>query len=154
VPVSPNFYTRSPSVGSWGGVCTCPDGQRYHVGDLMDGCADGPQSLACFRGTPSDCIKVSDSARDGMAVKCGELPEGEAPAKEAPSRNVYAHSGSVGGWGGYCTCPDGQRYNVGDRKDGCARGSQSLACFGGTPGECIKVVDASREGMQVNCAGA
>ena len=39
-----------------------------------------------------------------------------------------------GVWGGTCTCPDGQVYDVGDQGDFCA----SLACDGGTSGECKK----------------
>lgn len=28
-----NVYRWSPNVGAWGGVCECPDGSRYPVGD-------------------------------------------------------------------------------------------------------------------------
>ena len=38
----------------------------------------------------------------------------------------------VGEWGGTCTCPNGNVYNVGDNNDGCG----SLACIGGIPGVC------------------
>jgi len=38
----------------------------------------------------------------------------------------------VGGWGGSCTCPNGQVYQVGDNIDAC----RSLACINGTPGTC------------------
>ena len=41
---------------------------------------------------------------------------------------------SVGGWGGTCTCPNGQTYQVGDNGDSCG----SLACEGGTSGNCNK----------------
>ena len=37
-------------------------------------------------------------------------------------------------YGGTCTCPDGQKYRVGDQNDDCG----SLACYGGIPGPCIK----------------
>jgi len=66
--------------------------------------------------------------------------------------NAYHRVEGVGGWGGWCTCPDGQRYNVGDRYDGCARGAASLACEGGTPGTCHKEVNWTRYGMMVTCA--
>jgi len=66
--------------------------------------------------------------------------------------NVYAHSTGVGGWGGWCTCPDGQRYNVGDLNDGCANGPASLACFGGNAGQCERKEEAARKGMKVTCA--
>ena len=40
----------------------------------------------------------------------------------------------VGVWGGTCTCPNGQTYQVGDRGNMCG----SLACTGGTGGTCNK----------------
>lgn len=39
---------------------------------------------------------------------------------------------NVGGWGGTCTCPDGQVYQVGDMYDQCG----TLWCLGGTAGQC------------------
>ena len=40
------------------------------------------------------------------------------------------HSSEAGGWGGDCTCPDGQVYQAGDNNDD----GQSLACVGGAAG--------------------
>jgi len=142
-----NVYEYSSSAGGWGGWCTCPDGQRYNVGDLNDGCANGPASLACFGGTPGECERHEDADRLGMTVTCATL----TAMRDAPT-NVYEHSSAVGGWGGWCTCPDGQRYNVGDRNDSCANGPASLACFGGSPGECERHEESARKGMQVTCA--
>ena len=48
------------------------------------------------------------------------------------NQNVVTSGG--GGWGGDCTCPDGEVYQVGDGNDGCA----TMACIGGTPGTCHK----------------
>ena len=32
-----NVYTSNAHrVGGWGGLCTCPDGQKYYVGDNYD----------------------------------------------------------------------------------------------------------------------
>ena len=62
--------------------------------------------------------------------------------------NVFGAADGVGGWGGWCTCPDGQRYNVGDNGDSCG----SLACEGGAAGPCDKFVDASRTGKKATCA--
>jgi len=155
-----NVYEHvSSGVGGWGGWCTCPDGQRYNVGDLFDGCANGPQSLACFGGVPGECVKAVDEARNGMQVTCAGLaaePSEQEVGIANPHEqvNIYEHSNGVGAWGGWCTCPDGQRYNVGDLFDGCANGPQSLACFGGTPGECVKVADETRNGMKVTCAAS
>merc|ERR1712187_257161 len=49
-----------------------------------------------------------------------------------------------------CTCPDGQTYQVGDNRDGCA----SLACEGGTAGKCWQVASPTRKGYKVTCAQA
>ena len=40
----------------------------------------------------------------------------------------------AGVWGGTCTCPDGQQYQVGDNGNFCG----SLACTGGVSGACHK----------------
>ena len=44
------------NVGTWGGTCTCPDGNSYQVGDNRDAC----HTLACAGGTISDCTKHKD----------------------------------------------------------------------------------------------
>merc|ERR1719436_868660 len=119
-------------VGAWGGTCTCPDGQTYPVGDNWDNCG----SLACVGGTPSACSMVSDPVRAGMKVTCAQASTQPDPQPLAPAEDVYEKAANVGGWGGLCTCPNGQTYNVGDNYDACG----SLACVGGTPGECFKVV--------------
>jgi len=139
-------------VGGYGGWCTCPSGERYNVGDLWDGCANGPQSLACEGGVPGECERVEVKARMGMAVTCApaKAPEPQEPAAAA-LRNNYRKVGNVGAWGGMCTCPDGQSYNVGDRMDACAKGPQSLACEGGVPGECNRWDEELRAGMMVTC---
>merc|ERR1719379_2522856 len=49
-------------------------------------------------------------------------------AEEHRDRNDY----SLGGWGGSCTCPNGEVYQVADNGDSCG----SLACNGGTSGTC------------------
>jgi hypothetical protein len=53
----------------------------------------------------------------------------------------------VNGFGGMCTCPDGQSYEVGAIGD-CA----SLACEGGFPGACEREEKVERQGMKVTCA--
>ena len=54
----------------------------------------------------------------------------------------------VGEWGGSCTCPNGQVYQVGDNHDFCA----SLACIGGISGSCNKDYDVSWAHSRVECA--
>lgn len=64
--------------------------------------------------------------------------------------NVYTRADDVGGWGGECTCPNGQTYEVGDNIDSCG----SLACYGGVVSKacsCGGIKDTSA-GYQVHCA--
>ena len=57
--------------------------------------------------------------------------------------------GLGGIWGGSCTCPDGQVYQVGDGGDFCG----SLACEGGKSGKCNKAEGAwSAKQAKVTCA--
>jgi hypothetical protein len=138
-----NVYESAPGVGGWGGMCTCPDGQQYNVGDMNDACG----SLACVGGTPGPCERVGRAERTGMKATCGS---GKAPKKkkeEVKKPNVYERVGGVGAWGGTCTCPDGQVYQVGDYNNYCG----SLACIGGTPSSCEQVGRSERTGMQATC---
>jgi len=168
-----NVYQRVTGVGGYGGWCTCPDGNKYNVGDYNDACGLGPDSLACEGGVPEECVKQHDDSRFGMKVTCAasestpvagtEQPTPQpSPSTKSPSstptitaqsdEHFYREVSGVGGWGGWCTCPDGQSFNVGDNDDACAKGPESLACEGGTPGECVKVYDSTRKGMKVTCS--
>jgi hypothetical protein len=74
-----------------------------------------------------------------------DLP-GES-ATSAPNKVESAVRG-VGGWGGLCTCPDGQSYRVGDNTDSC----RTLACIGGTAGSCSSN-NPGGGGVRVTCGG-
>jgi len=162
-----NVYRREEGVGTWGGVCTCPDGQRYEVGDNLDNCA----SLACEFGAPGPCSSSGlQPGKEHMKVTCA--PAGapapapgtparapgvltpvvaeEALAEPEPSRkNYYRKSDGVGDWGGICECPDGRLYEVGDNNDFCG----SLACEFGKAGHCSDGgILAVNQGMKVTCA--
>ena len=50
------------------------------------------------------------------------------------------------GWGGKCTCESGEIYDVGDIND-----CESIACYGGTPGTCVKEPEADHYFSSVNC---
>ncbi|MAD33197.1 MAG: hypothetical protein CMJ88_05515, partial [Planctomycetes bacterium] len=57
------------------------------------------------------------------------------PPPDAKLMNIITEGArGVGGWGGWCTCPDGQKYEVGDYSNGC----HSIACVHGMPGDCHK----------------
>jgi len=71
-----NFHRKVDGVGAWGGICTCPDGRFYEVGDNMDHCA----SLACEGGTSGPCSEGGVSEENkGMMVTCAPAPAAEAP---------------------------------------------------------------------------
>jgi hypothetical protein len=53
--------------------------------------------------------------------------------KSDPSDNVFT-KGGTGGWGGVCTCPNGQEYLIGDDGNACA--SMAVGCQGGKQGTC------------------
>jgi len=128
-----NFYEKVPGVGAWGGSCKCPDGQQFQVGDHDDACG----SLACQGGAAGHCERAIVETRRGMRVRCNGTS----------AVNVYEKVPSVGLWGGICTCPDGQQYQVGDRGDACG----SLACEGGVAGQCEQTIVESRRGKSVRC---
>ena len=63
---------------------------------------------------------------------------------------VVDNAPGVGQWGGYCTCPSGVTYGVGDENNKCG----SLACTGGTESECIKSVNSAYSKRRVTCGAA
>jgi len=149
-----NNYRWSLGVGTWGGLCTCPNGQIYEVGDNGDFCG----SLACEYGQSGRCSSSGIQTKShGMKVTCARLDtpvepwaQVSAAAHEHLKENWYRRSsGAVGHWGGICECPDGTLYEVGDNNDNCA----SLACESGKAHECtaggILKINA---GMKVTCA--
>merc|ERR1711957_289816 len=89
-------------------------GEKYNVGDNNDNCA----TLACEGGVSGTC-KSEDGAWSNMKVTCAH-------------DNYRKEESEVGGHGGECTCPNGEKYNVGDNNDNCA----TLACEGGESGTC------------------
>lgn len=73
-------------------------------------------------------IEIWNTARRGGDYKVKDIIFVSA----APHNIVEKNVAGVGGWGGSCTCPDGQVYQVGDQNNYC----KSLACIGGTSGKC------------------
>jgi len=131
-------WTMGTNVGVWGGVCTCPDGRVYQVGDEGNMCGsvacDGGKKGACFWGETEGAFRK---------VIC------EPPVKrpESAARNtVIEKDKTVGVWGGTCTCPDGQVYLAGDELNFC----ESIACEGGVAGICNHYV-SSWAHVRVKC---
>ena len=56
--------------------------------------------------------------------------------RNSTQNSIQVADALAGVWGGVCTCPDGNRYLVGDNADFCS----SLACVGGKSGDCTRAV--------------
>jgi len=84
-----------------------------------------------------ECI-VGECAAGSYQVSCGQSSEG--------TNTVESNVDGVGGWGGTCTCPDGQEYQVGDNNDSCS----SLACINGVSGAC-SAVNPGGANVRVTC---
>ena len=99
--------------------------------------------LACFGGE-SGHVNHYKGPWSKRRVFCAPCPKvfGDNLCSAGPTTNQYAdHNASgVGGWGGSCTCPDGQTYQVGDlwSADTPEGECGALACHGGVAGECVK----------------
>ena len=139
-------------LGVWGGTCTCPDGRVYTAADRGNACrawttpgtVHDAGNFNCFGGVEGPC-QQEQGRWAFREVHCA--PEQPRP----PSDNVVTEGDTeaVGTWGGTCTCPDGQMYLVGDRKDKCG----SLACIGGVSGLCNHYA-SSWAHRSVRCAAA
>jgi len=144
-PTQQNAFIEQAGTGGWGGTCTCPDGQEYQVGDHWAACAN----LACVNGQSGTCNRHESPAWAGKGVVCvpQELLPPPPPKVPVQGANVYNKNAGKGGWGGQCTCADGQVYQVGDNGDSCA----TLACEGGVRGSC-KRHDGPWSGAAATCA--
>jgi len=82
-PPPPQLAVRSSNVverdvagvGGWGGLCTCPDGLVYRVGDNGDACA----SIACVGGLAGPC-GADNYGGGGTRVTCAAPPLPPPPA--------------------------------------------------------------------------
>ena len=52
-------------VGAWGGTCTCPDGEVYHVGEIA---GSGCGQLACHGGVSGECSRT-DNPQEGWGTR-------------------------------------------------------------------------------------
>lgn len=109
----------------WSGYCECGNGEQA----MAKGCSKG-----AFKNCKEACAGVVYSANNFVAQAKQTNPEGKSMA---------------GGWGGQCTCPDGQVYWVGDNYNACG----SLACSGGKSGTCHKT-GGKWTGNKVTCGTA
>jgi hypothetical protein len=132
------------TIGYYGGKCTCPNGEVYDVGAENHECG----ILACVGGQPGVCEEHQDKSREGVRVICG-MKIDQDKKKQFPNLvNELKKDENVGGWGGNCTCPNGETYRVGDNIDMCG----SMACVGGTTGVCERMHRDERLHVKAVCA--
>ena len=86
------------------------------------------------------CLYSDGRSEDPDKCTCGD-------GGQSPANKVDTNVPGVGGWGGKCTCPDGQVYQVGDNNDSCG----SIACVGGSSGKCGSD-NPGGHGVKVTCA--
>jgi len=136
-PKKDSKFSNPGKGGKNGGVCVCPDGNTYFVGndpsdDSKLACTgDDPanRSFYDFPGfwsyTSLDCLKKSNRPVSRFAKKIG---------------NTITGMLNPGVNGGYCKCPNGQIYPVADKWNDCATSEldyaltgeeNSLNCIGG-----------------------
>ena len=148
---------KESGVGSWGGTCTCPDGQVYTVGDL-EGCStlacyggvsgvDEDGALICSHATGPGSAKTSVTCAPALPPLPPPLPPGMPPAPPAlpplpPSMTMWSamHGPSGvaaftdGATGGHCDTVGGARVFWGFRAAGGGAGDDSSgAPAGGAP---------------------
>lgn len=93
-PGEENLYLWDPEVGGWGGICTCPDGRRYEVGDNNDGC----KSLACEFGESGPCTSFGINPKHvGMKVTCAREANSTDTTQDATTTLAQAPAGGHSG---------------------------------------------------------
>ena len=80
-----------------------------------------------------ECVKPAPHVEGTNKVLYALEWGGNHPGEPQPWNVVDFYMGlPIGVWGGYCYCPDGRVYQVGDEGNMCG----SVACDGGTQGPC------------------
>ena len=94
------------------------------------GCFLDPNGFGYFNNR--DLNNSTDDGLWGNGICVSSGSRAPSPPASSSGNQVIENAPGVGGWGGSCTCPDGQVYQVGDENNYCA----SLACEGGVSGTC------------------
>jgi hypothetical protein len=114
-------------------VSCCPGAART---EGQGSCSDSHPNMyaltgfVCWTGTGNNVGKCTPPA--AAAAAAAPPAAAAAPTYAANVFTQHEVGGNTGGWGGACTCPDGQVYQVSDKGQHC----QELNCIGGTPGTC------------------
>eukprot|EP00667_Euglena_gracilis_P006473 EG_transcript_6528 len=121
----------SAGGGSSSGTATTSSGATATSGASTSGSAGS--------STPSTTATTASGTGDGSYNVITNVGQGY---------NWYRQDRGVGAQnGGWCTCPDGNAFMVGDNNDGC----KTLACEGGSAGACSTGLPPQYAGMKVTC---
>lgn len=96
---------------------------------------------------------VSEGGNPGRAslesiVSCTE-PDSVVLISKDSSKDSYSKENYLMSfWGGWCLCPSGQVYGVGEPKSNCEK---SVACVGGVAGDCIQGYNPKWAHKSVEC---
>jgi len=113
----------------------------------IENAAPCPQQTSLVLPTPPTEQTRLGENDGGIHVPQPEAPQPEAFVIAAENKYFYV-PGNGAQWGGPCTCPDGQTYDVSDNDDNCG----SLKCQGGKAGRCERKNKQSRTGKKAECA--
>jgi len=95
---------------------------------------------------PTERVRLGENG-GGIQVPQQMIVEPEASVT-ADKNKYFKNPVKNGMYGGWCTCPDGAKYDVSDNGDHCG----SLQCQGGQAGDCERVNKQSRQGFKVECS--
>jgi hypothetical protein len=111
-----------------------PDASAWKKAQLMKCVLKGTSPSSCsVPAVPKITIpKLAPPASTENCNGHSPTPPPTPAPKYSYAKNVFKSNAGKGGWGGSCTCPDGQVYQVGDNMNSCG----SLACNGGKSGTC------------------
>ena len=136
-----NYYFESPEAALAASKSQGGDRHGYTTTEgLFDlSCAPGWMTGKGENGpNPSNVSRIVDNSPGWVGshaimpvptsfFRTDYTPSAEEVQAASGASNVVIQSApGIGGWGGTCTCPDGEVYQVGDNNDGCS----TLACFG------------------------
>jgi len=98
---------------------------------------------------PTQPTKKVRLGENGGGIQVPQQMIVEPEASVTADKNKYFKNPVANGmYGGWCTCPDGGKYDVSDNGDHCG----SLQCQGGQAGACESINKQSRQGFKVECA--
>ena len=156
IPANLSLYDTDSNVvedvsgvlDTWGGKCTCVDGQKIDVGGLPNAtCANYGKSLACVHGLESQCNDTTDIYWPGSGWATTKIVP--ANASDYDESNLVQNNvhGVVDIWGGKCTCLDGAKIDVGGLPNStCADAGNALACVHGVESQCNDTTPPGNDG--------